>query len=457
VRVDILIKGARIIDPSQGLDTTGDLLVQEGVVKSIAPAVEKPPHGRGCEVVPCQGLVAAPGFIDIHCHLRVPGQEHKETVATGTLAAARGGFTTICTMPNTDPPIDSAAVVEYLMRIVSQEAMVRVFPIGCVTQSRQGKMLANMRELAQAGVALFSDDGSPVQDAHLMRLALTYARDLHIPISNHPEDLELSRDGSIHAGWVSMRLGLRGVPASAEEVMVARDIALAGETGGRVHLAHVSTAGSVELIRRAKESRRVGITAEACPHHLTLTHLWVLGTEGQGSPFQPLGIHAYDTNAKVNPPLRTSEDVEALVQGLKEGVIDCVATDHAPHDITSKACTMEEAANGISVFETALGSLMSLAHSGKISFTRLVEALTVAPARVVGDKFKDMGTLKPGTPADIVLFDPNEEWVVNPDEFASKGKNTPLKGVTLRGRVKATFVGGKPAYMDRSLQVKQAR
>jgi dihydroorotase len=383
-------------------------------------------------------MVVCPGFIDLHCHLREPGFEYKETIATGTLAAARGGFTTVCAMPNTDPVIDSRAMVDFVLQKARDEAAVRVMVIGAVTRGSKGRGLSEMVELAQAGVVGFSDDGHPVADPNIMRQALSYCSSLGLPIINHCEVPELSAGGAMNEGWISTRLGLKGIPGSAEEVMVARDIALAELTGGRLHIAHVSTAGSVALVRRAKE-KGLRVTCEVTPHHLTLSDGAVLGLGGEGRPFSPLTESAYDTNAKVAPPLRDATDVEALVQGLKDGAIDFIATDHAPHSTVEKLCTFQEAANGISVLETALGSLMSLVHKKNLPLPLLVEKLTAAPARFLG---VELGTLKVGAPADVTIFDPDAEWVVDASSFASKGKNTPLDGATLKGRVMATIVGG---------------
>jgi dihydroorotase len=351
-------------------------------------------------------------------------------------------------MPNTEPPIDNAAVVDFVLRRARSEGLVRVLPIGCVTKGRKGKELAEMEELAAAGVVAFSDDGDPVYDSHLMRLALAYSLDLGLPISNHCQERSLSRAGVRAEGWVATRLGLPGIPAAAEEAMIARDIALAELTGGRLHLAHLSTAGSVSLVRQAKE-RGTPVTAEACPHHLTITDQWALGAKGISD--EAAGPHSYDTLTKVYPPLRSQQDVDTLVQALAEGVIDCIATDHAPHDLASKQVTYQEAAFGISVLETALGSLLQLVHQGRIGLSALIERMTVGPARVLGPAFAELATLKPGTPADIVLFDPDREWVVDTRQFASKGKNTPLEGTRLKGRVAATLVEGRTVFQDSTI------
>ena len=448
----ILIKGGRIVDPGQGVDRVADLLVADGVVGPLDGG-----QTDSVQVIDAKGLVVCPGFIDLHCHLREPGFEYKETVATGTMAAARGGFTTVCAMPNTNPTMDTRATVDFVMRRAREEGRVRVLPIGCVTKGSQGKELAEMGELADAGAIGFSDDGHPVADANVMRQALSYSSSHGLPIINHCEVPELFRDGVMNEGWVSNHLGLRGVPSSSEEIMVARDIALAALTGARLHLAHISTAGSVEEVRKAKE-RGINVTCEVTPHHLTLSDEAVLGRrdgEDPPGPFDPLTPAAYDTNAKVNPPLRGRDDVEAMVQALADGVIDVVATDHAPHSRVEKECTFDEADFGISVLETALGSLMSLVHAGKIELPLLVEKLTLAPARFLLASTSrldgKLGTLKEGAPADIAIFDPDAEWVVDASQFASKGKNTPLDGVTLKGRVVATIVGGEVVYSDTRL------
>ena len=438
----MLIKGPRVIDPANGIDEVTDILVRDGRIATVgAVAPEQIPEGA--KVLEASGLVASPGFIDIHCHLREPGFEYKETITTGTKAAARGGFTTVCCMPNTEPPIDNAAVVDLIRRRSLEDAAVRVFPIGCITKGRKGKELAEMEELAEAGVVAFSDDGDPVDDANMMRLALTYSADLGLPVTNHCQELSLSRNGVMAEGWVATRLGLHGIPAAAEEAMMARDIALAELTGGQLHLAHVSTAGTVGMLVQARE-RGVKITAEVCPHHLTITDQWVLGNRGGDTG--GAGMMAFDTSTKVYPPLRAQADVYALSQALADGVIDCVATDHAPHELVSKQVTYQEAAFGISVLETAFGSTMQLVGSGLMTLNTLVDRMTVGPARVLGPAFAEFATLEPGTSADIVLFDPDKEWVVKPQEFESKGKNTPLQDTVLKGRVMLTMVEGKIVY-----------
>ena len=441
----LLIKGGRVIDPSQGIDGINDLLVADDVVSGMAPHINPPEHA---EVIDATGMVVSPGFIDVHCHLREPGFEDKETIATGTLAAARGGFTTVCAMPNTNPTMDTASTLEYVLRKARDEAVVRVLPIGCVTKQSKGAELAEMGELAEAGAIGFSDDGNPVVDSNIMRQALSYSSALGLPIINHCEEPSLFHGGSMNEGWISNRLGIKGIPNSAEDIMVARDINLAELTGGRYHVAHLSTAGALELVRRAKEQGMTNVTAEVTPHHLTLTDEAILGrtaeSNGSTGAYAPLTPAAYDTSAKVNPPLREQTDVNALIQGLRDGVIDLIATDHAPHNRTDKECTFHEAAFGISTLETALGQLMSLVHTGAIDLPLLIEKLTLAPARFL--RRIDIGTLKQGSPADITIIDPKSEWVVDTAQFASKGKNTPLQGATLRGKVHATLVAGEVVY-----------
>ncbi len=430
----LLIKGGRIIDPTQGIDETGSLLVSGDRISWLGKGGTTPPR-QGYDVLHAEGLIVCPGFVDFHCHLRQPGFEQKETIASGTQAAARGGFTTICCMPNTNPPLDSREMIDYVKSIASKEGAVRVLPLGCVTKGRKGEELVDMEELAGAGVVAYSDDGAPVGDSNLMRQALERSRAIGLPISNHCEDTALAEGGLINEGAIARRLGLRGWPAAAEENMIARDIALAGETSGYLHIDHVTTSGGVELIRRGKE-KGIRFTAEATPHHLTLTEDMVVD---------------WGTLAKVNPPLRTKKDIEALFQGLKENVIDIIVSDHAPHAEADKRCDFAKAGFGISVFETALGSLMGLVHSGHIPLTTLIAKLTSGPAKLI--KEEKLGTLEPGTSADIVIFDPDKEWTVDPAQFASRGKNTPLAGSVLRGKVMATIFQGKLAYKDDSIKI----
>ena len=438
----VFVRGGRIIDPSQGLDAIGDLLISNGTIAAVKAGggLSAP---EGTPEIDATGLVVAPGFVDLHCHLREPGFEEKETIATGTRAAARGGFTTVCCMPNTNPAIDTPATIDFILRTARAQGSARVLPVAAVTQGRAGQKLVDMAELAESGAVAFSDDGDPVADATLMRSALSNGKALGMPISDHCEDPALA-GGVMHEGPVSARLGLRGVPAAAEDTMVARDIRLAELTGGHVHIAHLSTAGSVELVRRAK-ARGVPVTAEVTPHHLTLTDERVMRPATPGA--RDLGP-AYDTNTRVNPPLRSIEHVEALRAGLRDGVIDAIATDHAPHTAIDKLCAYDQAAPGISGIETALGSVLGLVHEGVVELGAIIEALTWRPAAIVDRRGLGLGTLREGAPGDVTLFDPDREWTVDAGTFASKGKNTPLDGERLKGRVVATLFGGETVHRE---------
>ena len=433
----ILIKGARLIDPAAGTDAVGDLLLRDGRIQ--------PGGAAGALVVDANGLVAAPGFIDLHAHLREPGFEDRETIATGTAAAAAGGFTTVCAMPNTEPAIDSATVVEFVAQQARAAGPVRVRVIGAVSKGRKGVELADMEEMAKAGVVGFSDDGSPVATGRLMEMALLYAGQLGLPVIDHCEDHSIAAGLGMNEGPVASRLGLEGYPAAAEESLIARDIAVLGLTGGRFHVAHLSTAGGAEIVRSARR-RGLSVTAEVTPPHLVMTDEWTLGRQGVGSTADPLTAGAYDTRAKVSPPLRSEADRQALVRALCDGAIDAVATDHAPHTFGDKAVPFDEAAVGISVLETAFASLMGLVHDGAMDLPALVARLTAGPARVLGERFAPYASLAEGSPADVVLFDPNEPWTVDPAKFLSKGKNTPLAGAAMRGRVKLTIADGRIAY-----------
>jgi dihydroorotase len=434
------IRGGRILDPGRGVDLVGDVLIREGRIAAVGPDVA----AEAERVIDARGLIVCPGLVDIHCHLREPGFEHKETIDTGTHAAAHGGFTTVCCMANTEPPIDSRASVEYILRTADAQGVVRVLPIGCITRGRQGKELAEMGDLAEAGVVGLSDDGSPVADASLMRHALEYASAFDLAVIEHCEELSISHEGVMHEGWVSNRLGLRGIPAAAEDAAVARNIDLAEFAPAHLHVAHVSTRESVELIRRAKE-RGVQVTAEVTPHHLTLTDETVMLAAIES----PGGL-AYDTNAKVSPPLRPRADVDACIAGLADGTIDAIATDHAPHAIEDKLCEFDFAAFGISGFETALASCLSLVQEGKLDLSTVIRKLTTGPVQALGlERFvPGLGSLAEGAPGDVLVFDPEAEWVVDPERFVSKGKNTPLAGRRLKGHVMAMVYGGRVILVE---------
>ena len=432
----LLISGGRILDPGQGIDKVADLLIAKGKIAWIGDKGTAPSHSD-IKTIDGTGLVVCPGFIDLHCHLREPGFEDKETISTGTRAAAKGGFTTVCCMPNTNPPIDSQASIDYVKKVAEAEGVVQVLPIGCITKARQGKELTEMNELAEAGVIGFSDDGDPVASSRIMSLAMDYSQVLGLPLIDHCEDKELSDDGFMNDGWVSARLGLKGIPKAAEDIFVARDILLAQMTGARLHIAHVSTERSVEFVRRAKE-KGIAVTAEATPHHLTLTEERVMGSLLKNNKQL-----TYDTSAKVNPPLRTKEDIAALIEGIKDGTIDAIATDHAPHTLADKMCEFGLAAFGISGLETAFACLMSLVHNAQLDLNTLISKLTFEPAKIIGTRYGELGTLKTGCRADITLFDPHKEWIVDRREFISKGKNTPFDGYHFKGKVQMTIVAGQ--------------
>jgi len=421
----LLLRGGRLLDPSRGLDTTADLLAIDGRIAAVGAGLPIP---DGAEVVEASGLVVVPGFVDVHVHLREPGNEDAETIATGARAAAAGGFTSICAMPNTDPVTDNQAAVGFVLAQGRRARAARVYPIAAVTIGQRGEALTEMGELIASGAVALSDDGRPVRSSHLMRTALEYSQAFGVPIADHCEDLELAAGGVMHEGLVSTRLGLKGIPAAAEEIMVARDVILAELTGGHVHLCHMSTRGSVELIRRAKE-KGLRVTAEATPHHFTLTDR---------------ACEGYDTHAKMNPPLREEEDVTALRAGLADGTIDAIATDHAPHHYEAKEREFDDAPFGVVGLETAFGvAHTELVLSGSLSLSTLIERMSSGPARAFN---LPSGTLGIGTPADLVLIDTEREWVVQADAFLSKSRNTPFAGVALTGRPVLTVVGGEVVH-----------
>jgi dihydroorotase len=420
----IRLVGGRIIDPSIGRDEIGDVLIQDDRLIEHAPQ-------NGETVIDVSGYVVAPGFVDLHCHLREPGFEDAETIATGTRAAAAGGFTTVCAQADTRPSIDTGSDVESLLTQARRDAVVRVLPLGTTTKQREGRELSEMVDMADAGAVAFSDDGRAVRSASLMRHALEYSLLVDRPISSHPQDHDLADGGVMHEGPLATVLGLKGIPREAEEIAVARDLALASLTGGRLHLAHLSTAGAVEQIRRAK-ARGVRVTAEVAPHNLVLSE-------------RALTARPYDTNARTDPPLRSAEDARVLLQGLLDGTIDCIASDHSPRRWIDKACEFDQALPGISGLETAFGLLMRLVHSGALGLPELIAALSQRPAQAWGLPY---GTLAAGQAADVVVLDPDQAWVVDPERFLSKGKNSPLGGQTLRGTVVLTIAQGNIAYRN---------
>ncbi|MEK6657099.1 MAG: dihydroorotase [Nitrospirota bacterium] len=419
----LLIKNGRVIDPANNIDDSLDILVEGAVIKKVARGIKS----EDSKVIDAKGKVVAPGLIDIHTHLREPGFEYKETIKTGTMAAAAGGFTAICCMPNTNPINDNRAVTEFILSKSAKEGIVNVLPIGAITKGSQGKALAEIGDMVNAGCVAISDDGKGVMDAEVMRRGLEYTKAFDIPVIAHCEDVNLSSGGVMNEGFASTTLGLRGIPKAAEEVMVVRDIALAELTGAKLHIAHVSSAGSVEWIRIAKK-KGIKVTCETCPHYFTLTEDAVIG---------------YNTNAKVNPPLRTKEDVKAIKVGLKDGTIDIIASDHAPHAVHEKEIEFDYASFGMIGLETSLPLILRLVNEGVLSLNNAIAKATINPARLF--KLKK-GTLSEGADADITIIDTEKEWVVDVNNLKSKSKNTPFAGMKMKGRAVVTIVGGKIVY-----------
>ena len=420
----LLVAGGRVVDPSQGLDGRFDLLLEDGKVARLEERLEAP---EGAETLDASGLVVTPGFIDIHVHLREPGQEYKETVESGTAAAAAGGFTAVACMANTDPVNDNRSVTELILSEARRCATARVYPIGAVSKGLAGEELAEYGEMARGGIVAVSDDGKPVQSAELMRRALLYAQHYGLPVVQHAEDLHLAAGGVMHEGEWSTRLGLPGLPGAAEDVMVARDLLLLEETGGRYHVAHLSTARTLELVRRAKE-RGLGVTCEVTPHHLLLTdeEVW----KGQ-----------FSTDTKMKPPLRAEADRQALLAGLADGTVDAIASDHAPHHADEKDVEFSLAPFGIVGLETTVSLCLDrLVRPGLIALARLVELLSTGPARALG---LPGGSLKPGSPADLTLLDLERRVKVDPAAFRSKSRNTPFHGWELTGAPAGTILGGR--------------
>lgn len=422
----ILIKGGRVIDPKTNTDKVLDIYIENGVIEEVGENLSKEFEDlTELTEIDAAGKVVAPGLVDMHCHLRDPGQEYKEDIESGTKAAAMGGFTSVACMPNTTPPIDNAPMVEYIINRAAQVGKVNVYPIGAVTRGLKGEMLADIGELKFAGVVAISDDGRPVQNARLMRRALEYADMFDTLVVSHCEELELLDGGVMNEGFMSTSLGLKGISNAVEDIQIARDIILAETTNTRVHICHVSTKGGVELVRQAKK-RGVKVTCETCPHYFTLTEEAVAG---------------FNTNAKMNPPLRTQADLEAVIEGLRDGTIDVIATDHAPHHIDEKNVEFEKALNGIVGFETALSlGITYLVNTGKLTLNELIRKMTVNPANLLSI---NKGMIAENKPADIIIFHPEEEYTVDVSQFQSKSKNSPYHGYHLHGKVEYTIVGGE--------------
>jgi dihydroorotase len=424
----LLLKGGRVVDPAQGIDATLDVMIAEGSIEEVSPRVQP----RGAQVVDVKGLVVCPGFIDLHVHLREPGREDKETIATGTRAAAAGGFTAVCAMPNTDPVNDTAGITRAILEKARAEGAVRVYPIGAVTRGQKGEELAEYGDLKEAGCVALSDDGRPVASARVMRRALEYAKAFDLVVIDHCEEPTLAEKACMNEGPVSTALGLRGVPAAGEAIVVERDCLLAELAGGRVHIAHLSAAASVEAVRRAR-ARGARVTAEATPHHLFLTDEAVRET-------------GYDTNTKMNPPLRSEKDRETVLTGILDGTIDCIATDHAPHTVDDKKVEFDQAANGVVGLETAVALCLDrLVGEGLVQLPHLVALLSTNPARVLG---LPGGTLAPGSPADVTVLDLARKRQVDPARFESRSRNTPFAGWILKGWPAMTIVGGRVAWKD---------
>ena len=420
----IVIKDGHIIDPSQGIDRVGDILIEDGKIKEITDQGTKVKNDPEIRIINAQGMIVIPGLIDMHVHLREPGFEYKETIQTGTMAAVKGGFTTVCCMPNTFPVNDNASVTEFIKRKASQEGHCAVLPIGAITKGQKGQELAEIGTMRNEGCIAFSDDGQPVMNSLIMRRALEYSKSFDVPVISHSEDLTLSDDGVMNEGLISVTLGLKGIPPEAEQIMIFRDILLAELTGGRLHIAHVSTEGSVNLIRNAK-NRGMNVTAETCPHYFSLTEDAVQG---------------YNTNAKVNPPLRTARDIAAIKEGLKDGTIDVIATDHAPHHRDEKMRAFDMAPFGISGLETALGLSLRLVQEDILTLPQLIEKMTLNPAKI----FRiNKGTLRAGMDADLLVVDDEIKYTVHAERFISKGKNTPFEGWELKGAPVLTMYKGK--------------
>ena len=421
--MSVIIKNGRVIDPGR-INGPADVLIENGAIAAVGAGLKAP---AGTTVIDAAGKWVLPGFVDLHVHFREPGFEYKETIATGAAAAVAGGFTSVCCMPNTQPVNDNQSITEFILDKAKAAGLANVFPIGAITKGSEGKELAEFGDLKKAGCVAVSDDGKPVMNGMVMRRALEYARAFDLPVVDHCECTHLSEGGCMHEGQVATEMGLHGIPSASEDVMVARNLALAELTGGRLHLAHLSTAGSVRMVREAK-TRGIRVTAEACPHHFLLTEE---------------AVREFNTNAKMNPPLRSRKDVEAVKAGLKDGTIDVIATDHAPHAAFEKEREFDYAPFGIVGLETAWGLALVLAEEGVLTVEQVVSALTIQPARAFG---LAKGTLAIGADADVTIVDPEAPWVVDPGQFKSKGRNTPFAGWKLKGRVVSTLVGGRVVH-----------
>ena len=419
----ILIQGGHVIDPGR-FNGVADVLIEGGKISAVGPTLTAP---TGATVIRAGGQLVLPGFVDLHVHFREPGFEYKETIQSGTAAAVAGGFTTVCAMPNTNPVNDNQSVTEFMLDRARAAGNAHLYPIGAITKGSEGKELAEIGDLRRAGCVAISDDGKPVMNSLVMRRAMEYARAFDVPVVDHCEDLHLSEGGCMNEGLLSTELGLPGIPSAAEDVMVARNVSLAELTGARLHLAHISTAGSVRMVREAK-SRGLKVTAEACPHHFTITEELTRG---------------YNTHAKMNPPLRTWEDVQAIKEGLRDGTIDVIATDHAPHATQEKQQEFTEAPFGIVGLETALSLTLALVEEGVLTIESAVEKLATAPAKAFS---LDAGTLAVGAPADVVIVDQHKQWEVDPSRFRSKSRNTPFAGWKVKGRVMTTIVAGRVVF-----------
>ncbi|HON59963.1 MAG TPA: dihydroorotase [Smithella sp.] len=430
----LLLTGARLIDPSQNLDSRLDIFIENGKIAKIGTNLIKASKSRDTDkitkIIDLPGMIIVPGLIDMHTHLREPGYEYKETIASGAAAAVAGGFTSIACMPNTLPVNDSRSVTEFIIRKAAEVSLAHVYPIGAISINSAGSQLTEFWDLKEAGIVALSDDGRPVMDAALMRRALEYAHSLQLPVISHCEDINLSASGLMNEGYFSTILGLRGIPSIAEDIIVARDILIAEYTRTALHIAHVSTTGSVRLIREAKK-RGVKVTAETAPHYFTLTDE---------------SLQSYDTHLKVNPPLRSEQDVKAVKEGLADGTIDVIACDHAPHGRTDKEVEFEYAANGISGLETSLALSLNLVQDKTLNWPELIAKMTVHPARILN---LPKGTLKEGADADVTVIDPLRQWTVDVQSFRSRGKNSPFDGRAMRGKAILTIVGGEIKYDDR--------